>query len=210
MSQEGTIELVFHELSNVLARLSGRLTPETAPAFFGELGIPMSSAQAASIAAPLKEVASGLTQLANLRAELDVAISTDDSGVSLKSVGALKGLVELIDGFVDFAQAIGGLSLPGVTPAVISALPERLFNLLLVDYLGRVKGVAETLEFAGILERTDFNVDATDPNLPFFTINTLHLDRIGGWIGKPALQLQQLYGWGPPGFDGTKLLPVLD
>ena len=76
---------------------------------------------------------------------------TEEVQIIAKAAEASVKLGKTINDFVDLANAVG--SLPGVTPPVVAALPDRIFNLLLADYLGRNRGLNEVLEFTGILER---------------------------------------------------------
>jgi hypothetical protein len=208
---QGTIASLFDVLGGILLRLAGRLTPETAPAFFAEVGIPLSTAQAATLAGSLDAVAGGLTQLANIRVDLNGSVIAGDAGaVAAKTISALSQLASVLQSIPQLANAIGGLGLPGVTPDVISQLPARIFNYLVVDYFSRSFALNEVLEFSGFLERVDINVNSVDPAAPFYTLNTFHFDKLTGWLTNPPGQLRALYDWGAPGFDGTKLLSMLD
>jgi hypothetical protein len=209
MSDSGTLGLVLRELATVLSPLTGDLTEEEAPGFFASLGIPMSPSQAASVAEAVRPFRTSLGQLMTLVNELTRAIGDEDTGAIVEtSIRAGAQLAAVFDALPTIASAVGGL--PGVTPQVEAALPARIFGLLLAEYLGRNEGVNELLEFTGILEREDVNVESTGPAQPFHTINTFHFDRIGGWFSSPGAQLESLYDWGAPGFDGTTLLPALD
>ncbi len=208
---EGTIAAIFRALSAVLLRLAGRLAPETAPAFFADLGVPLTGAQAATLGSAFGGVTSAVTQLASIRVDLSASLGAgDSSAVSLKSITALEQLAALIKSFEQLAQGIGALHLPGVTPGVIDQLPGRIFNYCVVDYFSGNFALNEVLEFAGILERVDVNVNSGDPNQPFHTLNTFHFDKLTGWLKSPSTQLQTLYDWGKPGFDGKKLFTMLD
>ena len=210
-SAESTIADVFDALSAVLFRVASRLTPATAPGFFAELGLPLTAAQAATLSGSFSAVTSAIEKLATTRFDLDGSVSLGNSGaVSLKSVTALGDLAATLQSLLQLAQGIAALNLPGVTPAVIDQLPARVLNYLVVDYLQGFTGLNEVLEFTGILERVDVNVGSVDPNNPFYTLNTFHLDKLTGWLKSPPAQLQALYDWGTPGFDGTKLFAMLD
>lgn len=206
---DGTLERLLGEVGKVLSPLESGLSESNAPAFFASLGIAMTPAQASALASSFTSVRNGVGVFVELLNELTAAIEADDTGAILeKAIRAVVEVAKVIDGFSSIASTVSAL--PGVTPAVVNALPERIFSLLLSSYLGRNVGVNEVLELTGILEREDFNVTSTDPALPFYTVDTFHFGRIGGWLSGPGDQLASLYDWGTPAFDGTKLLPVLD
>jgi hypothetical protein len=204
--ERGTLELLLRQLAMVLSPLTGALEPANAPTFFTQLGIPLSTAQAGTLAASLAPAGTKIRSF--LQVSNDVDLAMDGSGVSATlSLDAVTKLKGAIDALSDIAAAIGGLGLPGVT---ISAIPGRLLNHLLVLQLGRQTALNELLEFAGILERQDVNVASSDPDQPFYTVETFHFDRIRGWLENATAQLQSLYGWGDAAFDGNQLLAMLE
>jgi hypothetical protein len=210
--QRGTLDGLLNELGKVMAPLQTELHPSNAPGFFAELGIPLTGAQAVQIATPLAAVQDSLTHLLDIGTQLAAAVETDDDARIIElAIAGVARLGELIDGFATFSTALNSLSLPAtVTPADVAAVSERLMNLLLVRYLSGNFALVEALELTGILERTDHNVDSTDPDRPFFTTSSWHFDRIGDWMSHPGQQLEARYGFGTPTFDGTVLLSTLD
>ena len=72
------------------------------------------------------------------------------------------GLIQSIDALVTGIHGLG-LAIP---PATIDAIPERLFNLMLVRALASARGVNELLAFFGILEQQNFNTGSVDPDNP--------------------------------------------
>ncbi|HEY2496508.1 MAG TPA: DUF6603 domain-containing protein [Candidatus Angelobacter sp.] len=203
---KGTLQAVFREIGILLSPLSSGLAAHNAPEFFASLGIVMTSAQASSLAAPFSSVA---TDIGDLISKIEDLIDADnEADMIAKAAGAAVKVAAVIKDFANIATAVSGI--PGVTPAIVNALPDRIFNLLLADYVGRNPGINEGLEFMGILERQDFNVDSTDPNQPFYTLYTFHFDRIGGWLQNPGAQMSSLYDWNTPAFDGKKILQALE
>ena len=206
----GTLEALADELAILLSPLT-TMTPTAAGVLLKGLGLVLDDAKMAALAPALTQTIGGVGGLINLDFDLNVSIDAGDSGaVVTKRIAALDQVLTVISGFEQLRTALGALALPPEAGPIIADLPARLFNYLLALYLERSRGINELLEFAGVLERTDVNVGVFDPGKPFFTINTYHLDRIGKWLGDPTGQLAALYDWGKPGFDGTKLLPVIE
>lgn len=195
---QGTVALILGEIHKVFSPLAAGLRPEAAPGFFASLGVGMTPAQVSALASAFSTTLNDMENFVSVVQEL---VQASDASTEIeKGVETAVKLARVIADIPPLMSALG--SLPGVTPAVIDALPDRLFSLLLADYLGRSRGLNEVLEFTGILEREDFNLDSTDPTKPFYTINTFHFDRVGGWLSNPTQQLQSLYDWGSAAFDG--------
>ncbi|GGU12229.1 DUF6603 domain-containing protein [Streptomyces lateritius] len=207
--ERGTLDGLVGQLVTLLSPLSG-LTPAGAREFLAEVGLPLTDAQAASIAPTLSTTTGSVGFLVELLRGLQEAIDAERWDEVLRQVLQAGGQINaVLSGFDGLKTALAGLSLPGSEP-ILANFPERLFNLLLARFLGGNQGVNELLEFLGVLVRTDRNVGPVDPQKPFFTENAFHLDRIGGWLREPDTQLGALYDWGAPVFDGSKVLTVLD
>jgi hypothetical protein len=208
-SNPGTIDGLVDQLTTLLAPLTG-LTPAAAPGFLADLGLPLSDAQVQQIAPELSTTTSAVGQLVDLVLELQDAINAGQwDQVLEKAFTAGTQVGAIISGFDQLAAALTALNLPGAGP-ILADFTQRLFSLLLANYLGRNPGVNQLLEFLGILERTDQNVGLIDPEKPFYTINKFHFDRIGGWLTNPSAQLADLYDWGNASFDGTKILAIAE
>jgi hypothetical protein len=204
---EGTVQIVLRETSEVLAPLERELAPGRAQATFKELGVDLTAAQTASIATPLAALVADVRDMLQLSAELAAAIEADDTGAILaKSAGLIENIVSAVGSIDALAAAMGGI---GVPPATVNAIPERLFNLMVVRALEALRGVNELLELLGILERQRFNQGSTDPDNPPFAISTFDFGRVGTWLSSPATALRDLYGWDDPSFTGTALLERL-
>jgi hypothetical protein len=90
--------------------------------------------------------------------------------------------------------------------ALTAGLPRKLVDFTLTKQLDLVPAVGATMTLLGIVERTFTPAQA---GVPAFEVSQLHLDRFGPALTRPADHLQALYDWGAPGFDGTKLLPMV-
>jgi hypothetical protein len=205
--ERGTLDGLVSQLSAVLAPLAG-LTEAGAPDFVARLGLPLTDAQAKAIAPALSTTTGSFGVLIEVLRELQVAIDAEQWDRVLEQVlRAGAQISTVIAGFDGLTSALASLGLPA---ADLANLPRRMSNLLLADFLGGERGVPELLEFLGILVRTDHNVGVIDPQRPFYTDNEFHLDRISGWLREPNAQLAALYDWGGPGFDGKKILSIVD
>ena len=136
MSGPGTFERLINGFGMVLSPLGRGLEPDNAPAFFAELGIPMTAAQAGSIGGAATTIKNGLEKLAGLIQDINQAVVDEKWGkVVEKGITAAAELAKVIDAFVTLSNQLGNL--PAVTPAMVNQLPERLFNLLLGAWIER-------------------------------------------------------------------------
>jgi len=204
-----TVQLVLQQIADAVAPLEHELEPGRALTLFLELGIPLTAAQETAIAAPLSTVVAKVRDMMQLSGELTVAIDADNTGAIIaKSAGLIQNIAGVVQGLTTLKTAINGLGL-AVPAATINAIPERLFNVVLVRALEAVRGLNELLVLLGILEQQHFNAGSADPHNPPYTISTFHFDRIGTWFSEPATVLRDLYQWDQPGFTGMTLLQRL-
>jgi Family of unknown function (DUF6603) len=204
-----TVQLVLQQVAGALAPIEGELAPGRARRFLAELGIPLTAAQESAVATPLAGAVGDAHDMAQLAAELLAAV---DGGNTVAILAKSGGLIEKIAGLIRSMDAvvsgIRGLGL-GIPASTIEALPERLFNLLLVRALAEAQGINELLVLLGILEQQVLNADSTDPDNPPFIVSTFHFGRLGDWLRSPATALRELYQWGDPAFTGVELLERL-
>lgn len=205
----GTLGVIVVELTRMLDRLAPRVLPGELRALLAELGYPITEPQEAALASPAGALASALGALSETTRLLLEAIDGDDTAAMVqRGADGARALVTAARAIRDLADALATVGLPGVTAAEVAELPDRLLAKLVVDDMPR--GMPEMLELAGVLERTLHNDNSTDPANPEFTISRLRVDRALGWLRDAAAQLRDLYGWGEPTFDGSRLLPKLE
>jgi hypothetical protein len=198
-----SIGKVAIELAKLLEPLASELTGANPPLFFAEIGIPLTQAQAASLAAPLNATVTATEQLVATVPEIITALAAEDWGTAIeKGLLASVRVGQVISGLESVQNAAAGLH-PDA-----GQIAERIFNLLLARYLDSAHGLNDTLEFIGLLERQDFNQDSTDPDNPPYTVYSYDFGAIGDWLSGPAAKAAALYGWGS-GFDGSLLFPRL-
>jgi len=207
----GTIEIIAGELSKLLQPLKDDLTPSRTKQFLAELGFGVNDGQAGTLAVPLRATAEHTVALVGSTRELINAIKDENVNEivskGLEIVGTARSIIESFDGI---KNGISGLGLPGVTPAVIGQVPERLLNYLLIRYTERFQGVTPVLSFLGIIEQTEQNVGSVDPAAPPFTLSKFNFNKLADWLTHPDQQLLSLYGWGDSSFDGRSLFIKLE
>jgi hypothetical protein len=201
-----TVQMVLLQIADALSPIEREFAPGRARVAFLELGIPMSPAQESAIAAPLSAAVGDAHDMLQLGAELTAAIDADNTGTIIaKSAGLIEKIVGLIQSIDALVTGIHGLGL-AIPPATIDAIPERLFNLMLVRALASARGANELLAFFGILEQQNFNTASVDPDNPPYTISSFHFGRVADWFQSPATVLRTLYHWDDPGFTGVEML----
>lgn len=205
----GTLEALIVQLTKLLSPLTS-LTPTGATLLLEELGLPLTDAQVTTIGPALSQVTTDVGQLFDEIFKLEAAIESQSwTQVIEQGLSAINQIGNVISDFGKLQTAIAGLGLPDAG-AILSALPDQLLNYLLAGYLGSSVGVIQILELAGIVLRTDHNVSPYNPNVPFYTTYQFNFTRIGQLLTSPKDVMKDLYDWGQPGFDGSKLLSALN
>lgn len=215
----GSIERLAVELAQVLGRTTNRFGDEGALDTFEELGVrfPDEFLTQPQISAARLTVYTVGAELEPLTQTLVTAIEGgDDAGAAAASVALLTQFGRVIAAFPELAgaTAANGPTLPGITKAEVDELvedfPRKVTDLLIADLLQVSRSGAAVLEVFGVLERTFHPGDPDDDARPPFEATSVHLDRFVPALTDPAEQLKNLYGWGGPSFDATRLLSVLE
>jgi hypothetical protein len=205
VSGDDTLGRVAIELSRLFEPLRTDVVPPRTAAFFAELGIVLTPAQAAGLVTPLGTIANDTKTLIDLIPTLVAAIDAEDwDTVASKGLAATVQVAQIIVALDNLATAAQGLAIPDA-----GQLADKIFNLLLGRYLDAIQGLNDTLEFVGFLDRQDVNAGSTDPATPSYTSYAYDFGAVGEWLSDPAGHAETLYGWGPT-FDGTKLFPKLE
>ncbi|HEX4949098.1 MAG TPA: DUF6603 domain-containing protein [Blastocatellia bacterium] len=209
MNNPGTLEQIALLLAEILQPLKEDVANNRIIGLFTELGVRLTPAQAnqAALKSALNAVVNNISQMVQKVTALIAAVEASDIG-KIISLGleVLNLAKDVISGFTQIANAINGMGIAGFDAG---KFPERLFNYLLFHHLDKASGVNELLEFAGVLERQDFNVNSNDPNKPPYSLYTYHWNKLGAWLDNAGQQLQTRYGWGTNSFDGKALFAVL-
>ena len=209
----GTFEAVLMGLANLFEPLTKDLKDGKVRVLLATLGLelPASADGVSAFTNAAEETFTAAGKLPDLVQDVVDGISSENYG---KVPELIQGVVTTVKGIKDLADAVKTLSGPtGVPVSVLNDfadnLPRRLVDYLAVRSLEGAPVVPEVLEFFGIISRELKNGGSTDPNAPEFTEYGLHINNIGKFIKSPSERMSALYDWGKPGFDGTKLLPVI-
>jgi hypothetical protein len=213
----GTFELIAVELSRALEPLAGRLHDvHHARILIAELGLILpETVVSPALRTAFQTIHSGAHAIQGEATTLATAITAGNTAqIVSEGVSLARTTWSLIDAFGTLhreLQAIG--SVPSVTPADFTAflagLPERLFHVVLVDYLeAHHRTVFSLLELLGLVEKAHVNVGSTDPGKPGFVRKQVRFDRLGQLLSSPDQLFTQLYGWGQTGsaFAGNLLV----
>jgi hypothetical protein len=199
-SRDGTIQQIALALAAILEPLRSELADGVA--FFASLGIRLTPAQAANPALTAAQtlVRDRTSQLVTKAGTLNVAVDGGTvTDVLSRTAEVIALVVDVIDGFSNLAAAVTAIGVPGFSAG---QFPTRLFDELAFRYVNRTPGLAEILEFLGVIETSVLNGGTADE----VDSHALRLENIGPWIGSAGQQLQSTYGWGTPAFDGKHLL----
>jgi Family of unknown function (DUF6603) len=193
------------ELGKVLEPLRTEVAPPHTKAFFAQIGIPLTDAQATALGGPIGDLAAKTDDLVTLIPDLVSALDAgDDATALLKAIQAAVDIGHVVSALDALATAAQGVAVPDA-----GVLAKRIFDDLLAHYLDAAHGLNDALELGGLLDRQDFNVGSLDPANPQYTVSTYHIDAIGEWLRGPSQKAQSLLGWGT-GFDGSLLFPRLE
>ena len=203
-----TLASVVTELSAILEPLRTDLVAPRTKVFFAEAGFTLTDAQIANLSGPLTTLINETDALIGLVVEIITAINNEpepDWGTAAqKSIIATVKVGEIISALDALGTAANGLAIPEA--AVMAA---RIFNTLLGRYLEAIRGLNDTLEFLGLLDRVEINPGSIDPALPEITLYTYDFGAIGDWFSDPGAKAVALYGW-DSSFDGSRLFPRLE
>ncbi|MCP3665043.1 MAG: hypothetical protein GY696_21525 [Gammaproteobacteria bacterium] len=218
----GTLEIISRELGLILAPLETRVSDDGIEALIESLGLrlPPGLSAVSTFAGELSGMAVAAAALPGQVSTLVTAIDTDDVGQIITSGQTLSTtIIQVVQNLSSVGGALNsvGSSFAGLTPAdrtqiqaFSQALPDRLLNLLLVEYIEKKSPqMLQGLRLAGIVEITVVTGNLLNPMLPDYQRKAVHFDRLMTLLTDPETHLQNIYGWGDPGFDGVGLFTIL-
>jgi hypothetical protein len=225
MAEPGTFEIVAQEFSKALQPIARRMRDERAIALLAELGLELPhDAMSPALTTAFRDAVTSAEALPEATEGLVTAIDGGDTIEILSAGVQLIGRVLLVavsaKTIADEINAHGPI--PGLTPAdlaaFVTALPTRLVETMIIDYLENEHAlIIAVLELFGLAEQIHVNQGSTDPLHPDFIRKSLRLDRLEQLLTAPEDLVRDLYKWGLPNFDGplfiarlTKVLEALD
>ena len=215
--QPGTFEAVALELSHALEPVAELLGGDGAMTLLAELGLRLPhDAMTPALESSLNTAVVAAEALPPAAQDLVTAIEGGDA-LKIIATGAVlvEKVVVLITSLKDVATQLGAIPpIPGLSAAdlatFVADLPVRLTEKILVEYLDSYHRLpAAVLELLGLTVQTRQNVGSSDMFRPEFVEKRLRLDRLEKLLRSPGDLVQELYGWGQPGFDGALLLQRL-
>ena len=205
-----SIAQIAVELGKILEPLRTELVAPRTKAFFKQMGIPLTDAQAATLSGPITTIDNSTRALVQLIPDIVGALNAGNYGVvAQKAVLATVKVGEAIAAIDALATAVQAIAIAGFVMPDAAAIAKRTVDFLLARYLDTMRGLNDVLEFIGLLDRTEFNEESVDPADPPYTLYAYDFGAIGEWLSDPAAKAVSLYGWGP-GFDGSLLFPRLE
>ena len=214
MSAQGTLESIAISLGSLFRPLEEDLKKGRIRVLLAELGMefpPVLETKSALINA-LEQSAQEATRLPELIKNLVNAI--DDENYSLATTtsfelfGSIKSLVENIKTSADELNNLGG-TIPGISAsdlnAFATALPQKLIEYLIVRNMEGTPGFVEAFEFVDAIERKDIVSGGIT-----YTTRKLKIEQFFNFLTNPKVHFENLYDWGKPGFDGTKLFQKVE
>ena len=214
MAAQGTLESIAIAVARFFQPLADELRAGRIRTLLAELGMefPPELETKTAFINELTKTATEAGRLPECVTKLITAIDNEQfdeiasKGITL--FGTVRTLVEGFDTISDELKNISG-SLPGVSAADVNAfaneLPWNLLDYLLVTSIESTPGVVEALEFMDAVERTEHTSGDFS-----FTRRRIKLDQFMNFVTEPGKQLEALYGWGKPSFDGVVLLRTLE
>ncbi|MGH8196274.1 MAG: DUF6603 domain-containing protein [Woeseiaceae bacterium] len=210
----GSLEALALGLGELFAPLEKDLAGGKARVLLAELGLQLpASADAGAFGNAVDKVATAAGAMPAQIEKLITDLGGGDYGPVVQTgTELIKNAMKIIQGIDELATAIRGLSgttgIPaGTLNTFADRLPRRLVDYLIVRNLEGAPIIPEALEFIGVIERNF--VASADPNAPSLTEYGFHVDRASAFVQSPLGRLRTLYDWGDLGFDGSKMLPVL-
>lgn len=215
--QTGTFEAIALGLARLFSPLEQDLADGRAKVLLAQLGLQLPAAAdgVSGFSTAVQGMATAAGQMPGLVTQLIDAIDAEDTGQTISAGRDLSSsIINTIKGISDLVTAVRSMSGPTGIPQTTldefaNNLPKRLIDYLVVRNLEGIPVVPEVLEFVGVVGREVRNSGSTDPNLPEYTEYSLHFDHLNDFLKSPLERFRTAYDWGNPGFDASRLLPVL-
>jgi len=217
--QAGTFERLAEQLAAAVEPVAALVSDEEVLDTFASLGVlfPEDLLTEPTVTAARQTVTGAAEALGPLVTELADAIAAEDTGRMVLAgamvVGQAVALIDSLDALVDALQTAGP-TLPGIDPAqvteLVSDMPQKLVDLLVLQVLELQPAVAAVATVLGVVERIFHPGDPADDTRPDYDHVRVHLDRLLPAVTDPVGHLSDLYQWGQAGFDAEALLSAVE
>ena len=169
---------------------------------------------------------SNVLKLPNITQDLINAIDNEEVlevvSKTKEIINVSKDIFTSIDDFADALKDLPPSSLGGGTDfanevkSFAQKLPGRLLDYLVVTQLERVTGLAEAMEFLGVISREQKNSTSSNQGDSIqYTERKVAYNNFFPSLTKPTKRIKELYGWGESNFgdlvqDRKDMLVVLE
>ncbi|MGA5550465.1 DUF6603 domain-containing protein [Streptomyces pseudogriseolus] len=215
----GTLELLAREVALALEPLEQRLREPGRDAFFQELGLWLPGGLGPAAAA----IDTAAVQIAGLGPAVVRLTDAIEDGQAQRIVTEGATLIGVLGQTFAAIDALGPALDSTVTADThltdaqrarlrvdVRALPKRIVDHALIAHLeGRSRTVVEALSLLGVVENVPAVYDLADPTRLPVPRRVLHFDRLLSLSTDPAELLAEVFGFGTPAFDGTKLFRIV-
>ncbi|MET8081223.1 DUF6603 domain-containing protein [Streptomyces sp. NPDC005303] len=215
----GTLELLAREVARALEPLEQRLREPGRDAFFQELGLWLPGGVGPAAAA----IGTAAVQIAGLGPAVVRLTDAIEDGEAQRIVTEGATLIGVLGQAFAAIDALGPAldstvtADPHLTDAQrarlredVRALPKRIVDHALIAHLeGRSRTAVEALSLLGVVENVPAVYDLADPTRLPVPRRVLHFDRLLDLFTDPGELLAEVFGFGTPAFDGTKLFRIV-
>ncbi|HMH16006.1 MAG TPA: DUF6603 domain-containing protein [Edaphobacter sp.] len=215
----GTLEILVAQAGKALQLLETLLTSGNVLQLFASLGLrfPPQLLSQTTFTTALSKGAAAAGALPSVLTKLETDISSgDDAAILADGVQIVQQIGTVISTLEDIGAQLGplGSSLgmnAGEVATFGSNLATSLLNYTIISYLESVQpGTVGILNILGLIDYLPSPGVANDPVHPPYIVRTLQLSRLGDLFKSPSTLAANLFDWGSPGFDGTKLVPRIN
>jgi hypothetical protein len=218
----GTFEHLAGEMARVFVPLVRQLETDSVDSILGWVGLrwPDSTAGTDDLLDALTAGASAAAGLVESIPKLARAIDAEDEiALASVSLSMLQQIAAVVRAANDAADALQDLSTAATDltaaqqaelKAVAEVFVERLLDRLLVEYIEkRFPQLALALIATGGIEISRMPGGPAGSLQGAYTRKVFSFDRMVRLLTDPAGLLEEVYGWGQPGFDGVALFNTL-
>jgi hypothetical protein len=216
-AQLGTIEWFAQALGEAISFVARELSLLQARDWLSRFGVALPQAffDNPAFKTPRATMSAAAQDLNGLLKDLaDAAEQGDTVEIIAKGLAVIDQVSAVIQSFSALQSGIStsaaGLGIPANRIAnLVDNFPQKLLDMIVTEQADLLPALGELLTFIGLIQRQEIPADPNNPLLIEGEIPHLNLGQIGALLSNPQDTLKNLYDWGKPGFDGSKLFPAL-